>query len=106
VRYDFRLSAKFHTGFRLRRPLLHRIQAGLAFVYKLIRSFHRRFQILNFTLPYFRNKKGRMRRRQISLPLAATQLPCAKARRSLNLSFSQALDIGQKLAGRLANFAS
>lgn len=63
MRYDFRLSAKFHTGFRLRKPLLHRITAGLAFVYKLIQSFHRRFQILNFTLPYFRSEKGRVRRR-------------------------------------------
>ena len=57
-------------------------------------------------LPHFRNKKGRAEARQISLLLAAAQLPCAKARRPLNLSFDQALDVGQKLAGHLANPAS
>lgn len=57
-------------------------------------------------LPHFRNKKGRAEAWQISLPLAATQLPRAKACRSLNLSFGQALDTRQKLAGRLANPAS
>ena len=89
MRYDFRLSAKFHTGFRLRKPLLHRITAGLAFVYKLIPSFPRRFQLLNFALPHFRNKKGRVRRR-------------GKFRyRSSRHNYR-----AQKRAGRLANFAS
>jgi len=58
-------------------------------------------------LPHFRNKKkAYAEARQISLPLAAMQLPRAKARRSLNLSFDQAPDVGQKLVRRLANPAS
>ena len=63
--------------------------------------------ILKFYAAAFSQQKGAYAEaRQISLPLAATQLPRAKARRSLNLSFDQALDTRQKLAGRLANPAS
>ena len=63
--------------------------------------------ILKFYAAVFSQQKGAYAEaRQISLPLAATQLPRAKARRSLNLSFGQELDTRQKLAGRLANPAS
>lgn len=63
--------------------------------------------ILKFYAAAFPQQKGAYAEaRQISLPLAAMQLPRAKARQSLNLSFDQALDTRQKLAGRLANPAS
>lgn len=72
----------------------------------LIQGFHCRFQLLNFTLPYFRGKRGVRGGAANFATLTAAKLPFTKARRSLNLSLDQAPNVWQNLAGRLANPAS
>ncbi len=68
----------------------------------LIAAFN--LKILRYRI--FAAKVAYAEARQISLLLAATQLPRAKACRSLNLSFDQALDTRQKLVRRFGNPAS